>query len=100
MTHNAVAYLLRWIIHDWDHGHAVTILRNCRSAMKKRARLLLVETVVPSGNDPHPGKVIDFDMLIALGGQERTEKEYARLLEEGGFRLNRVFPTASPMSVI
>ena len=96
----ADAYVLRWIIHDWDHERALTILRNCREAMKKTARLLLVETVIPSGDEPHPGKLVDFAMLTAPGGQERTAEEYARLLDEAGFRLNRVVPTASPMSVI
>jgi len=96
----ASAYVLRWIIHDWDHDRALTILRNCRDAMKRTARLLLVETVIPAGDEPHPGKFVDFVMLTALGGQERTAEEYARLLEEAGLRLNRIVPTASPMSII
>jgi len=94
------AYLLRWIIHDWDRERALTILENCRSAMRKTARLLLVEAVIPPGNEPHLGKLMDFVMLAGLGGQERTEDEYAHLLNEAGFRLQRVVPTASPMSVI
>ena len=94
------AYVLRWIIHDWDHSRALTILRNCRDAMKRTGRLLLVETVIPAGDDPHPGKLVDFVMLTALGGQERTAEEYAQLLDEAGFLLKRIVPTASPMSVI
>ena len=94
------AYVLRWIIHDWDHSRAVTILRNCRDAMKRTGRLLLVETVIPAGDEPHPGKLVDFVMLTALGGQERTAEEYAQLLDEAGFHLKRIVPTASPMSVI
>jgi O-methyltransferase domain len=94
------AYILRWIIHDWDHDRAVTILRNCRQAMKKTGRLLLVETVISPGNFPHPGKVLDFVMLTGLGGQERTEAEYGDLLREAGFRLNRIVPTDSPLSVV
>jgi hypothetical protein len=94
------AYILRWIIHDWDHDRAVAILRNCRHALKETGRLLLVEAVIPPGDEPHPGKLVDFVMLTALGGQERTEHEYADLLDEAGFRLNKVVPTGSPMSVI
>ena len=93
-------YVLRWIIHDWDHDRALTILRNCRQAMKSTARLLLVETVIPEGDEPHPGKLVDFVMLTALGGQERTAEEYERLLDEAGFVLRRIVPTASPMSVV
>src|ERR687892_475084 len=45
------AYLLRWIIHDWDHDRALAILRNCRQAMGERSRLLLIESVIPAGNE-------------------------------------------------
>ena len=93
-------YILRWIIHDWDNDRALTILRNCRAAMNATARLLLVETVIPPGDEAHPGKLVDFVMLTALGGQERTAEEYRRLLDEAGFRLNRIVSTASPMSVL
>ena len=94
------AYLLKSIIHDWDHDRALIILRNCRNAMKETARLLLVEMVIPPGDAFHPGKFTDFAMLTGHGGQERTEEEYAHLLDEAGFRVKRVVPTPSPFSVI
>ena len=94
------AYVLRWIIHDWDDDRALKILRNCRAAMRDTARLLLVENIIPPGDEPHPGKVSDFVMLTALGGQERTAEEYTQLLDRAGFRLNRVVSTTSPMSVL
>lgn len=93
-------YVLRRIIHDWDDDSALKILRNCRAAMKDTARLLLVETVIPPGDEPHPGKVGDFVMLTALGGQERTAEEYAQLLDKAGLRLNRIVSTGSPMSAL
>ncbi len=94
------AYLLRWIIHDWDDERALKILQTCRSAMKRTARLLLVEAIIPHEDALHAGKVIDFDMLVALGGKERTEEEYSALFDASGFRLNRILPTASPMCII
>jgi predicted O-methyltransferase YrrM len=94
------AYILSWIIHDWDRDRAVAILRNCRRAMHSASRLLLIEAVIPGADEPHLGKIMDFVMLVLLGGQERTEQEYADLLREAGYSLNRVVPTASPMSVI
>ncbi|MGH9966377.1 MAG: methyltransferase [Pyrinomonadaceae bacterium] len=94
------AYVLSWIIHDWDRNRAVIILSNCRRAMNPAGRLLLVETVIPAPDEAHPGKIMDFVMLVGLGGQERTEDQYADLLHEAGFDLRRVVPTASPMSVI
>jgi hypothetical protein len=96
----ADAYALRWISHDWDHERAITLLNNCRAAMKPTARLLLVEAVLPPGDEPHPSKALDFAMLAAMGGEERTEAEYVDLLGEAGFRLNSVVPTASPLWII
>jgi ubiquinone/menaquinone biosynthesis C-methylase UbiE len=96
----ADAYLLSHVIHDWSEAQCLTILRNCRRAMNPGGRLLLIEMVLPPGNAPHPGKVLDMMMLVGPGGQERTEPEYARLLQQAGFRLTRVVPTGSAASVI
>ena len=49
---------------------------------------------------PTPGKMLDMMMLIGPGGQERTEQEYAELLGKARFRLARVVPTASAVSVV
>jgi hypothetical protein len=96
----ADAYLLTHIIHDWSEAQCLTILGNCRRAMAPTGRVLIVEMVLPEGDTPHPGKMLDLMMLVGPGGQERTEKEYASLLEKAGFRLTRVVPTASPVSVV
>ena len=68
--------------------------------MKPGARLLIVEMVLPPGDTPHPGKLLDMVMLVLVGGQERTEADYANLLDKAGFRLNRVVETHSPVSVV
>jgi hypothetical protein len=68
--------------------------------MAPHSRLLLVEMVLPPGDTPHPGKMLDMMMLAIPGGQERTEKEYGALLDKAGFRLTRVVPTASAVSVV
>lgn len=94
------AYLLSHVIHDWSEEQCLTILRNCRRAMHPGGRLLLIEMVLPPGNTPHPGKVLDMMMLVGPGGQERTEQEYAALLGKAGFRLARVVPTESAVSVV
>ena len=94
------AYILKWIVHDWDHDRAVSILRNCRRAITQTGRLLLIETVIPGPDEPHAGKIMDFVMLLGLGGQERTEQQYAGLLREAGFELRTVVPTASAMSLV
>jgi hypothetical protein len=94
------AYLLSHIIHDWSEDQCLTILRNCRKAMKPDGRLLIVEMVLPADDTPHPGKMLDMVMLAIPGGQERTEEEYRALLNKAGFRLTRVVPTASAVSVV
>ena len=94
------AYMMKNIIHDWDEASAVTILRNCRRAMGKDARLLLVEEVIPCSNEASIGKFIDLEMLLMPGGLERTEAEYRTLFEAAGFRLTSITPTQSPLSVI
>ena len=58
------------------------------------------KTVLPEGNIPHPGKMLDMVMLVGPGGQERTEAEYAVLLRQADFRLTKVVPTASDVSIV
>ena len=76
------------------------ILRNCRRGDGPHGRLLLVEMVIPPGDEPHPGKMLDMVMLSLPGGMERSEQEYRELLDTAGFRLTQVIPTQSPASVI
>jgi hypothetical protein len=93
-------YLLSHIIHDWSEAQCLMILGNCRRAMKSEGRLQIIEMVLPSGNEPHPGKMLDMIMLTVAGGQERTEQEYKMLLEKAGFRLAQVVPTNSAASIV
>ena len=92
------AYLLSHIVHDWDDRENAKILGNVREAMKPDSKLLIVEMVLPEGDEPHMGKMLDMMMLLVPGGEERTSSEYAALLEPNGFRVTRVVPTASPVS--
>ncbi|MBX9655191.1 ArsR family transcriptional regulator [bacterium] len=96
----ADAYLMRHIIHDWDDEKALTILRNIHRVIRPDARLLVIEGVIPPGNDPHFGKLLDLTMLTLPGGKERTEEEYRLLFEEGGFRIKRIVPTNAQVDII
>jgi hypothetical protein len=96
----ADACILSHVIHDWTEEQCAVILSNCRRAMPRGGRLLIIEMVLPAGDTPHPGKMLDMVMLATPGGQERTEPEYAALLEKSGFRLTRVVPTESAVSVV
>jgi hypothetical protein len=94
------AYILSHIIHDWTEGQCLTILGNCRKAMTKGAKLLIVEFVLPEGNTPHFGKLADMIMLTIPGGEERTANEYRTLLDAAGLTMTRVVPTASDVSIV
>ncbi len=91
---------LRWIIHDWNDEECLTILRCCREAIEPGGRILLFEMILPEGNDPHLAKSLDWLMLACISGKERTEAAYADLLGRARFRLERVIPSPTPMSVI
>jgi cyclopropane fatty-acyl-phospholipid synthase-like methyltransferase len=95
----ADAYLLRHIIHDWTDEQCQQILSNCRKVIPAQGRVLLVEFTVPTSNEASLGKDADMMMLAFPGGMERTEREYAELFERAGFRLAKVTPTRSAVSV-
>ena len=94
------AYMLSHILHDWDDEQAIGILQNCRQAMDPGGKVLVVETILPPGNEFSPGKLFDLEMMVLVGGLERTEPEYRRLLETAGFDLSRVVSTTAPESII
>jgi ubiquinone/menaquinone biosynthesis C-methylase UbiE len=96
----ADAYLMRHIIHDWDDERATTILRNVHRVLPANGRLLVIEGIIPSGNDPSFGKLLDLTMLVIPGGKERTEEEYRDLFSGAGFDLTRIVPTSAEVSVI
>ena len=94
------AYLLAQILHDWDDERCVAILRQCRRAMPAHGKLLVIELVLPTGDEPFFGKWLDLHMLLLLGAQERTAAEYERLLHTAGFEMASVVPTLAGPSVV
>jgi hypothetical protein len=97
---NADAYMMKHIIHDWDDARAAKILQNIEKAMSPGGKVLIIEVVVPEGNEPHYSKLLDLEMLTSPGGLERTADEYRELLAAAGLRLTRIVPTKSPFSII
>jgi len=97
----AAAYLLKHILHDWGDEACLRILGQIRAVMAPGARVLLVEQVIPPGNAPFPGKLLDLNRLAySEGGRERSPSEYASLLGKAGLSLQRIVPTPSPVSVV
>jgi hypothetical protein len=94
------AYIMKHIIHDWSDEKVVTILKNCHRAGRGETRVILVESVLTAGNEPHMAKWLDLEMMMLPGGRERTREEFAELFAQAGFRLERIVPTKSPTCVI
>lgn len=93
-------YILSHVLHDWSEDECLTILGHVRNAMNPDGRLLIIEMVLPPGDTPHFGKVLDIVMLVMTGGQERTEAEYRQLLAKADLQLTRVLATNSPVSIV
>ena len=96
----ADVYLLSGVVHDWDDERAATILANCRASMARTGRVLVVECVVPAGDEGSFSKLLDLNMLVMNGGRERTTAEFHQLFESAGLRMTRVIPTLSPLSIV
>ena len=96
------AYLMKMIIHDWDDERALSILKNCHRALQQKphGKLLLLELVLPPGDQYSASKLIDIEMLLMTGGRERTAQEFRDLLAKAGFRLTQIVPTKSPYCVV
>jgi SAM-dependent methyltransferase len=93
-------YVLSSVLHDWADHEATAILRNVRAVIGSGGRLLIVEHVLPAGDEPHPGKFVDLEMMLVTGGKERTAPEYTALLAGAGFGAPRLMPTATSASII
>ncbi|MBP8726519.1 MAG: hypothetical protein KBF37_10895 [Saprospiraceae bacterium] len=91
--------VLKTIIHDWNDENSMRILSNCSKSLKRGGRVILVEQVV---EEPHSMMALFYDlhMQVMLGGAERTEAEFRRILYASGLRLVGILPTKSPMKII
>lgn len=96
----ADAYLMKYIIHDWDDAKCARILGHCRDAMAPGGRVLVVDRVIQPGNGADWSKWLDINMLVGPGGQERTRGEFAALFASAGMKLARVHATQSPLSIL
>jgi len=100
------AYLLMEILHDWTDAQSQQILRQIRNAAPDKAKLLVIETVLPDenawadGNGQHFGHHLDINMMVLTGGHERTPDEFARLFAASGWQFSRLIPTPSPYSIV
>jgi hypothetical protein len=78
-------YVLSTVLHDWDDASAARILETIRAHAPAGARLIVVDAVLPDGNEPHGGKWLDLLVLALFAGRERDEAQWCELLAATGF---------------
>jgi hypothetical protein len=93
-------YLLKRILFDWTDEEALRILKNCRRAMNSDAQLLIIEPLIGLPNEECPAHLFDMTFLVLLHGRLRTANEYSSLLDQAKFRLHRIVPTESDVSIL
>jgi hypothetical protein len=93
-------YLLKFILHDWTDEQCGVILDHIRSAIRPGGRLGVAEILLPEQPEPHPGFLMDLNMMVMTGGRERTASEYRALLARSGFRVERISLSQSMMSMV
>jgi O-methyltransferase domain/Dimerisation domain len=93
-------YLLKHVLHDWDEVACKLILTNIRRVIGNLGSLLLLEYIVPPGNERSAVKGQDMVMLSLFAGRERKESEFGGLLDMTGFNLKRVVPSNSLICVL
>jgi hypothetical protein len=94
------AYILSNILHDWPDDKCRIILDNCHEVMKPGSKLLIIEMIVPQGNQPSVAKLLDLEMMVTTGGRERTEDEFKDLLDNSGFKISQITQTNAGVCVI
>ena len=98
------AYLLRFIIHDWNDADAIRILKTIRKAIgnNSNATLILIEQPIEEGvYDPvMDARWLDLQMLAVLNSKERTLDEYRAIYEASGFQLTGTFRSRAPSAMI
>lgn len=93
-------YLLKQILHDWNDAQSADILANVRAACRPGGHVAIIEAVLPEEVQPHAAYFMDLNMMVMTGGRERKASEYGAMLEKTGFRLDKVVPTPTLLSVV
>jgi hypothetical protein len=94
------AYVMKYIIHDWDDAHCRRILQACRAVMTHDTRLIVIDRLLGPPNEDLAVKLSDLHMLVGPGGQERSLDEFIALFRAEGLHLIEVYPTQSSVSLL
>lgn len=94
------AYLLKSVLHDWDDENALKILHKCHAAMRKDAKLFIIEPLIAPSNEKDYAKCMDVLMMAITGGKERDEFDFQYLLQQTGFKVVSITRTETEFAII
>ncbi|KAI4296820.1 hypothetical protein L6164_036743 [Bauhinia variegata] len=101
---HADAVLLKSVLHNWDDEHCIKVLKNCREAVGKEGKVIIIELVIDEKNDDHglTEMKLYYDMLMMtlINGKERSKKEWEKLFLDSGFKGYRIITTFGFISLI
>ena len=78
------------VMHDWNDEKTISILKNIYDALIEDGKLLLFETIVPENLEMDVGVTLNFNLLVCVGGKERTLEEFNTLLKKVNFKITSV----------
>jgi O-methyltransferase domain/Dimerisation domain len=93
-------FLLKMIMHDWNDDACLAILQNCRRAINPGGRIVVAEVIIGEIGTPGLSPLMDMNMMVVLGGKERSLAEYQALFNAAGFRFTTIVPTSTPFMLI
>lgn len=93
-------YIIKYVLHNWNDEDCIKILKKCREAISSNGRLLIMDMVIKEDEPQVFEKSLDMVMLLLLGAKERTREEFEEILSKAGFKLNTIYPSQSPLSII
>jgi hypothetical protein len=92
----ADCYVIKRVLWDWNDEISIALLQRCQEAMTENGRVLVLDLVMATGNEPDPIKDTDLFMMVIEEGRARTEEEYHTLYQRAGLKVTRFVPTGTP----
>ncbi|KAJ4371318.1 hypothetical protein N0V83_004535 [Neocucurbitaria cava] len=86
----ARTYYLRNIFHAWGDPTCKQILVNAKAGLTEDSVLLIDEIVLPERDATAQGAQHDVEVMICVGGIERTRDQWEKLLNSAGLQLREV----------
>ncbi|MEL7145521.1 MAG: methyltransferase [Bacteroidota bacterium] len=97
---SADCYIIKYVLHNWTDEACLKIMENCRQSITDNGRVLIMDILIKEDEPQVTEKSMDLVMLMVLGAKERTREQFEELLTKTSFKINRIIPTKTPLSII